>query len=134
MSEEKPFGYRALKEAGSKAIQDAFSKALTELTGEEYEADINSINFDVSTGSWMEDSVQITLTASRKSSIADDVFGRQYSNYPPASEEPERVTVATCQLCDERGFRFVKSENHPHGIARKCSHDPAIESEIPSVD
>lgn len=62
---EKDFGFRALKEAGSKTIQDAITKAICELTGEEYEVDINSIDFDSDSGAWMRDRTKIVLTAKR---------------------------------------------------------------------
>jgi len=64
-------GYRALKELGSKAIQDALTKAICELTDEEYRVDVNSIDFDADTGSWMHDDTKITISIRRKKAFTD---------------------------------------------------------------
>jgi hypothetical protein len=40
------------------------------------------------------------------------------------------ATIAACGLCDERGFRFIKSERYPNGAVKPCTHDPKIESKI----
>lgn len=40
------------------------------------------------------------------------------------------ATVAACKLCDERGFRFIKSERYPNGAMKPCTHDPKIESKF----
>lgn len=42
-------------------------------------------------------------------------------------EQQERA--AACALCDEAGFRYVKSERYPMGAAKKCSHDTEIEKQ-----
>jgi len=49
----------ALKELGSKAIQDALTKAICELTDEDYRVDVNSIDFEADTGSWMHDDTKL---------------------------------------------------------------------------
>jgi hypothetical protein len=41
--------------------------------------------------------------------------------------------IDACNLCDASGYRIVKSERYPTGAAKKCSHDPAIESKIKSA-
>jgi hypothetical protein len=56
---------RHLKKAGSRAIEDALTKAICELAGEEYEVDIRSIDFGTDGLSATTDKVTITLTASR---------------------------------------------------------------------
>ena len=43
----KEFMKRHLKELGSKAIEDAIKKAICDLTGTEYVADIVSIDFEL---------------------------------------------------------------------------------------
>lgn len=43
----------------------------------------------------------------------------------------ERVaTITACELCDEHGFRFIKSERYPKGAMKPCTHDPKIESKF----
>jgi len=64
--QKNEIGYRALKELGSKAIQDAIEKAICELTGEEYQVDVNRVEFDNDTGSWMHDEVIVTFSTRRK--------------------------------------------------------------------
>jgi hypothetical protein len=47
--------------------------------------------------------------------------------------QEKRQAVETCQLCDEQGRRFIKSERYPSGAMKPCSHDPEIEAKYPSV-
>ncbi len=56
---------RHLKNAGSKAIQDAITKALTELTGEEYKVSVDLINFESNISSYEYDETKINITAIR---------------------------------------------------------------------
>jgi hypothetical protein len=69
--EKGEMGYRALKELGSKAIQDALTKAMCELTDEDYRVDVNSIDFDANTGSWMHDETKITINVRRERAFTD---------------------------------------------------------------
>ncbi len=46
-----------------------------------------------------------------------------------AIKEKTKV-ISTCKLCDERGFRFIKSERYPNGAMKPCTHDPKIESKF----
>lgn len=69
--EKGEMGYRALKELGSKAIQDALTKAISELTDEDYRVDINSIDFDAHPGSWEHDETKITINVRRKRDFVD---------------------------------------------------------------
>lgn len=45
----------------------------------------------------------------------------------------KRQAVEDCQLCDEQGRRFIKSERYPSGAVKPCSHDPHIEAKYPST-
>jgi len=56
---------RPLKNAGSKAIEDAIEKAICELTGKEYEVNIRAIDFGDDGLSYTQDIVKITLSASK---------------------------------------------------------------------
>jgi hypothetical protein len=47
--------------------------------------------------------------------------------------QEKRQAVETCQLCDEQGRRFIKSERYPSGAIKPCSHDPEIEARYPSM-
>jgi hypothetical protein len=52
---------RHLKELGSRAIEDAIKKAICDLTGIEYEADIISIDFEPCPGSRNDDDTELKL-------------------------------------------------------------------------
>jgi hypothetical protein len=52
---------RPLKELGSKAIQDAIEKAISESAGEEYDAYVTSIDFEADKYSSIYDIVDIKL-------------------------------------------------------------------------
>jgi hypothetical protein len=43
-----------------------------------------------------------------------------------------RNAIAACDLCDDTGYRYVKTATDFHGAMRQCSHDPEIESKIAS--
>jgi len=47
--------------------------------------------------------------------------------------QEKRQAVEDCQLCDEQGRRFVKSERYPSGAVKPCSHDPEVEAKYPSI-
>jgi hypothetical protein len=40
----------------------------------------------------------------------------------------QRSGLERCPLCDEQGWRRVKSEQYPKGAMKRCSHDPQIEA------
>jgi hypothetical protein len=42
--------------------------------------------------------------------------------------EERGSTVARCPLCDENGWRRIKSEQHPLGAMKRCSHDAGAEA------
>ncbi len=120
---------RPLKEAGSKAIEDAITKAITELIGEEYTADVQQIDFNPENGAWMSDTVKVTVSLSKVKSWFSDTFSERGET--ESQTDTPQFTRATCRLCDASGFRIVKDKRYPEGAARKCTHDPAIESQIP---
>jgi hypothetical protein len=123
---------RPLKEAGSKAIEEAITKAITELVGEEYQADIKAIDFNPSNTAWMSDEIEIKLSLSKVKG-----WYAQTSEFVERAGEAEgepKPTIATCKLCDANGFRFVKDSRYPNGAMKKCSHDPEVEAQIPSGD
>jgi hypothetical protein len=69
---------RPLKDAGSKKIEDAITRAASELTGEEYEADILSLDFSPEAYSYMSDSCEIRVKIRRKQdSLLDSINQRQ---------------------------------------------------------
>jgi hypothetical protein len=42
-----------------------------------------------------------------------------------------QAAKSVCAFCGGTGFRQVRSEQYPNGAMRECTHDPAIESQIP---
>ncbi|HEX8649279.1 MAG TPA: hypothetical protein VF708_00440 [Pyrinomonadaceae bacterium] len=57
---------RPLKKAGSKKLEDAIAKAASEVAGEEYCADIKSVDFEPDTYASMFDACEIKVRLSRK--------------------------------------------------------------------
>ncbi len=47
--------------------------------------------------------------------------------------EAARAVKAACAICKGTGFRHIKNAQYPNGAMRQCTHDPAIESGIPST-
>jgi hypothetical protein len=41
--------------------------------------------------------------------------------------------IERCSLCDENGWRRVKSEQYPNGAMKRCSHNPNTESKYTAV-
>ena len=39
------------------------------------------------------------------------------------------VEIAKCALCNDRGFRHIRSANYPTGAMRQCSHDATLETQ-----
>ena len=37
-------------------------------------------------------------------------------------------TIQNCELCDDKGFRFVRTAEYPTGAMRKCTHDASVEA------
>ncbi len=44
--------------------------------------------------------------------------------------ETARAAIRACTLCDNNGFRLVKTARYPEGAMRQCTHDATIESEL----
>ena len=44
--------------------------------------------------------------------------------------ESRQTAITACTLCDQTGFRLVKSDRYPTGAAKKCTHDPVIENQF----
>jgi hypothetical protein len=65
------FNKRPLKELGSKAIQDAIQKAISELTGTEYEADVVKIDFESYPQAYAHDIVEIKLRLQKHYDYSD---------------------------------------------------------------
>lgn len=40
-----------------------------------------------------------------------------------------RTAIRDCAICDNTGFRYIKSGKYRSGAMRQCSHDPTIESQ-----
>jgi hypothetical protein len=40
----------------------------------------------------------------------------------------QRSGIERCSLCDEQGWRIVKSEQYPRGAMKRCSHDLQVEA------
>ena len=41
-----------------------------------------------------------------------------------------QVAINACGLCDPAGFRYLTSEQYPHGAMRRCAHDVNLEPKI----
>jgi hypothetical protein len=46
--------------------------------------------------------------------------------------EATQAEKSACTICNGTGFRNIKTAQYPNGAMRECTHDPAIESPIPS--
>jgi hypothetical protein len=46
--------------------------------------------------------------------------------------EAAHAKQSACPICRGTGFRTIKSGQYPNGAMRECTHDSAIESQIPS--
>lgn len=60
-----------------------------------------------------------------------------YSEEKQKQKNRERLEAAeaeksACPICDGTGFRKIKTPEYPNGAMRECTHDPAVESQIPS--
>jgi hypothetical protein len=40
----------------------------------------------------------------------------------------QKSGIERCSLCDENGWRRVKSEQYPNGAMKRCGHDPQVEA------
>lgn len=51
-----------------------------------------------------------------------------------AAEQGKAAAIAACPLCDSIGWRRIKTEQHPRGAMKRCSHDPETESRFQTAD
>lgn len=45
-----------------------------------------------------------------------------------AKAKEHRAAAESCQLCDERGWRIIRTPEYPGGAMKRCSHDPHSEA------
>ena len=51
-----------------------------------------------------------------------------------ASKAKERESaVESCRLCDQNGWRRVRTPEYPSGAMKRCSHDPKQEGKYPDA-
>jgi hypothetical protein len=62
------WGHRPIKTASINQIEEAFSKALGELTGMAYKVSINKLDLNPELNAWLSDTSYIELTLSRPQS------------------------------------------------------------------
>lgn len=51
-----------------------------------------------------------------------------------AEHEVMKMKIQSCAICDDKGFRFVRSTQYPNGAMRQCTHDPKFESRYETAD
>jgi hypothetical protein len=42
--------------------------------------------------------------------------------------QEQRSAVEGCRLCDQKGWRRIRTHEYPNGAMKRCSHDPEIET------
>jgi hypothetical protein len=62
-----------------------------------------------------------------------------YLDHKDKQHETVARTVARgktrgCALCDDKGFRYVRSDQYPTGAMRQCTHNPKVEDLYDSAD
>ena len=50
-----------------------------------------------------------------------------------AKSKERRGAVENCQLCDEKGWRRIRTPEYPNGAMKSCSHDPNTEAKYPTA-
>jgi hypothetical protein len=51
-----------------------------------------------------------------------------------ARKVKEQISVVdSCQLCDQRGWRRIRTPEHPNGAMKRCSHDAKREGKYHDV-
>ena len=50
-----------------------------------------------------------------------------------AKSAAARTAAAACQLCDQSGWRRIRTPNHPDGAMKRCTHDPEAEAKYPDA-
>jgi hypothetical protein len=54
----------------------------------------------------------------------------EHRRYQRELTAAQLAAIRACALCDENGFRRIKTNRFPEGAIRQCTHDPLIESEL----
>lgn len=49
-------------------------------------------------------------------------------NQQVSKAKEQQAAVEDCQLCDEKGWRRIRTPEYPNGAMKRCSHNPAIEA------
>jgi hypothetical protein len=52
---------------------------------------------------------------------------RERKHQAAKAKEGKGATEA-CQLCDAKGWRRIRTTEHPNGAMKRCSHDPHAEA------
>ncbi len=52
----------------------------------------------------------------------------QEKNRQVSKTKEQKSAVNNCQLCDQNGWRRIRSPEHPGGAMKRCSHDPKTEA------
>jgi len=50
-----------------------------------------------------------------------------------AKSTSAKAKTEDCQLCDQNGWRMVKSPDHPNGAMKRCTHNPETEAKYPNA-
>ncbi|HWW75174.1 MAG TPA: hypothetical protein VNZ44_07260, partial [Pyrinomonadaceae bacterium] len=50
-----------------------------------------------------------------------------------AKSAAAKAAAVACQLCDQSGWRRVRTPNHPDGAMKRCTHDPEAEAKYPAA-
>jgi hypothetical protein len=50
-----------------------------------------------------------------------------------AKTKEQESAVEGCRLCDENGWRRIRSPEYPSGAMKRCSHNPDIEAKYQSA-
>ena len=45
----------------------------------------------------------------------------------------QRAAVESCQFCDQKGWRRIRTPKYPDGAMKQCTHDPAAEAKYPAA-
>jgi hypothetical protein len=48
-----------------------------------------------------------------------------------AKSKEAKAATEDCQLCDSKGWRRIRTPDHPNGAMKRCSHDPQAEAKSP---
>ena len=46
----------------------------------------------------------------------------------------QRSVIEGCQLCDDKGWRRIRTPKYPGGAMKQCSHDPNIEAKYSDIE